>query len=71
MPPMAQSKDKDILACPNCGSRAFAIYGPTSTDGIVRCAECRIEIAPLDQFMAAVEDHVRQQQQEQRDRRLH
>jgi len=68
---MAQSNDNPILECPHCGSRAFAIYGPTITDGIVRCAECRIEIAPLDQFMAAVEDHVRQQQQEQRDRRLH
>jgi len=68
---MAQSKDKDILECPSCGSRAFSIYGPTSTDGIVRCAECRIEIAPLEEFMATVEEHVQRQQQEQRSRRLH
>ena len=67
---MSQSKDKKVLQCRDCGSRNFAIHGPTIRNGIVQCAECRAEIAPLDEFMSIVEAHVARQEQMRR-KRLH
>jgi hypothetical protein len=68
--PMPRSKDKNLLQCRECGSRAFAIHGPTIRNGIVQCAECRAEVAPLEEFMSIVEAHIERQEQVRR-KRLH
>jgi len=68
--PMPRSKEKNPLQCRECGSRAFAIHGPTIRNGIVRCAECLSEIGSLDAFSAMVEAHFKREDQKER-KRLH
>jgi hypothetical protein len=67
---MIRSKRKNPLRCPVCGSRAFAIFGPTIRQGIVQCAECRTDVARLEEFMAQVEAEIERRERE-RIQRLH
>jgi len=65
---MPRSKDNNLLQCRECGSRNFAIHGPTIRNGIVQCAECRAVVGSLDEFMSIVEAHF---QKLERGRRKH
>jgi len=68
---MPRSEYKNLLQCRECGARAFEIHGPTISNGIVRCAECRAEIGSLDEFISVVEAHFRGLEPGPRKRRFH
>jgi ribosomal protein L37AE/L43A len=67
---MYQRKDKYLLQCPECGSRAFEIQGPLIESGIVQCVACHAEICPVDEFLAAAEALLESAEQELRKRRF-
>jgi hypothetical protein len=51
---MHRDKDK-LLQCRECGSHTFEVRDLVRKKAVVRCAKCHAKIAPLDEFMASIE----------------